>query len=193
MTIDNFDQLLQDKLGLRRTDLMAALKLMPPIRPHTAGLNDHDARLLDAAGFTAEPEPYAGAITAALAHTARLLNTAATVDEVAAALGVNESRIRQRRLDHSLWAIDVDNQWLFPVMQFEENNRGPGRRQIRGLDQVFKALPHDLHPVAVAGFLTTPQPNLLLEGNPTSPVIWLRSGGDITAVLDLIETARWAS
>jgi hypothetical protein len=193
VTADNFDELLEDKFGLQRADMVAAMELMPPIRPYTAGLTDHDARLLDEAGFTAEPAPYAEVITAALAHTARLLNTAATVDEVAAALGVNESRIRQRRLDHSLWAIDVDNQWLFPVMQFEEDHRGSGRRQIRGLDQVFKALPHDLHPVAVAGFLTTPQPNLALNGHPTSPVIWLGSGGDVAAVLDLVEAARWAS
>ncbi len=66
-------------------------------------------------------------------------------------------------------------------------------KQIRGLDRVFAALPHDLHPVAVAGFLRTPHPDLTLGGRPVTPLEWLRSGGDLTPVLRLVEAADWAS
>ena len=39
------------------------------------------------------------------------------------------------------------------------------------------ALPSDLHPVAVWGFLTEPSPALPVDDQPASPLDWLRSGG----------------
>jgi hypothetical protein len=43
------------------------------------------------------------------------------------------------------------------------------RKQIRGLDKVFAALPADLHPVAVAGLLGNPQADLQIIGRPETP------------------------
>lgn len=178
---DDFDELRADRPGLSRPDAVTAQHMVSP-----AGLTEKDARILDDAGFIAEPERDA--------QTAQLIDTALTVDHVAAALRASQSQIRQARLRHGLWAIDVDGRWLFPRMQFEENPRADGgQRQIRGLDQVLEALLHDLHPASVAGFLDTPHPNLLHMGTPTAPVEWLRSGGDTDPVLDLVAAAQWTS
>ncbi len=189
MTGDDFDELLEDRQLLNRADAVAALRIVSPV-----GLTEQDGRILDEAEFTAEPERSAQAAAAAPARTAQLIKTALTVDQVAAALGVSQSRIHQRRAQHGLWAIEVDGRWLFPAMQFQGNLPAGGVwRQIRGLDQVLKALPHDLHPVSVAGFLSTPHPNLLLKDRQTAPLEWLGSGGDVVAVLDLVAAAHWVS
>ena len=50
---------------------------------------------------------------------ARLYSTSYTAAEVADGLGVNDSRVRQRRLAHTLWAIDDGGTWVYPAVQFE--------------------------------------------------------------------------
>jgi len=120
--------------------------------------------------------------------------SAYTGPELAALLGINESRVRQRRLAGTLWAIESDGTWVYPAIQFETNLKtGKPDKQIRGLEQVFAALPAGLHPTAVAGLLRTPQNELQIDGQPRSILDWLRSGGPVDAVLDLIEVADWAS
>ena len=61
------------------------------------------------------------------------------------------------------------------------------------LEAWLPVLPADLHPLSVAGFLTTPQPDLRIGGRPVSPLEWLRSGGDVDPVLSVAEAADWAS
>jgi hypothetical protein len=85
---------------------------------------------------------------------------------------------------------------VYPSVQFEVADNGRGKvtlKQVRGLDQV---LPHllaqNLHPTAVAGFLQSPQPELLIAGQPQSVRDWLLHGEPVQPVLDLIDIARWA-
>ena len=104
--------------------------------------------------------------------------TAFNAEEVAAGLGITASRVRQKRLAGELWAIPDGKTWVFPVMQFETSADGGPRRQVRGLARLFQALPDDLHPAAVAGFLRTPQPDLFHDRSMT-PLEWLRDGGDV--------------
>lgn len=191
---DEFDVLLYQKFRLRREDMLAALKTLPAIRPGAAELSPDEARLLDDAGFTEDPDAYARVVADTLAHMALLVNTAYSAREVAAALNVNESRVRQRRLARTLWAINDNGAWVFPALQFETDPQtGLPHKQIRGLDRVFAALAPNLHPVAVAGFLRTPHPDLALRGRPVHPLEWLQSGGGVDPVLRLIEAADWAS
>lgn len=194
MTADELDALLYQKFRLRREDMLAALKTLPAIRPWAAELSPDEARLLDDAGFTEDPDAYARVAADTVAHMALLVNTAYSAREVAAALNVNESRVRQRRLARTLWAINDNGAWVFPALQFETDPQtGLPHKQIRGLDRVFAALAPNLHPVAVAGFLRTPHPDLALQGRPVHPLEWLQSGGDVGPVLRLIEAADWAS
>ena len=198
MTFDELDQLLRDRFDLGRADLIAALKTLPAHRPWAATLTAGEARLLDDAGLTEDPDAYAEIAVDVTAHMGRLYSTAFTAAEVANGLGVNDSRVRQRRLNHTLWAIDDGGTWVYPADQFElvVNGRGapPTLRHVRGLDRV---LPHlltkGLHPTAVAGFLLTPQPELRIDGHPKSVKEWLLHGEPEGPVLNLIDIGDWAA
>jgi hypothetical protein len=197
MTVDELDQLLRDRFDLGRADLIAALKTLPAHRPWAATLTDSEARLLDAAGLTEDPDAYAEIAADVTAHMGRLFNSAYTAAEVANGLSVNDSRVRQRRLNHTLWAIDDGGTWVYPSIQFELVDNGRGERSlkhVRGLDRV---LPHlltkDLHPTAIAGFLLTPQPELRIDGHPKSVKEWLLHGEPEEPVLNLIDIGDWAA
>ena len=185
-----------DRFNLGRADLIAALKTLPAQRRWAATLTEDEAQLLDSAGFREDPEAYAEIAADVIAQMGRLYNTAYTAAEVAKGLGVNDSRVRQRRLAHTLWAIDDGGTWVFPSLQFELVDNGRRQttlKQVRGLDQV---LPHlltqDLHPTAVAGFLLAPQPELCVNGQPCSVKDWLLHGESVQPVLDLIDVGQWA-
>jgi hypothetical protein len=196
VSADELDQLLMDRFNLARTDLVAALKTLPAQRPWAATLTEEEAHLLDSAGFVEDPNVYAGIAAAGISQMGRLYSTSYTTADVAKGLGVNDSRVRQRRLAKTLWAIDDDGTWVYPSLQFEFADNGRSKatlKQVRGLDQV---LPHllaqNLHPTAVVGFLLTPQPELLIGGQPQSVRDWLLHGEPVQPVLDLIDVARWA-
>jgi len=61
------------------------------------------------------------------------------------------------------------------------------------LEQVLAALPEGLHPAEVAGFLTTPNPNLGgPDGGMVSVLEWLDAGGDATVAAGLAaDLDRW--
>lgn len=198
MTIDELDQLLLDRFNLRRSDLIAALKTLPAQRPWAATLTTDEARLLDEAGFTEDPEAYAEIAADITAHMARLYSTAYTAAEVQVGLGVNDSRVRQRRLARTLWAINDGGTWVYPAIQFEIVDRGRDEpltlKHVRGLDEVLPALlARELHPTALAGFLMTPQPELRIDGRPKSVREWLLHGESVEPVLGLIEISEWAT
>ena len=198
MTADELDQLLLDRFNLDRADLIAALKSLPAHRPWAARLTAGEARLLDDAGFVEDAEAYAEIAADVIAHMARLYSTSYTAAEVASGLGVNDSRVRQRRLARTLWAIDDGGTWVYPAVQFELVDTGREQslklKQVRALDQV---LPHllrkGLHPTAVAGFLLTPQPDLRIDGQPKTVKEWLLHGESVEPVLQLIEIGEWAA
>ena len=191
MAPNDLGAMIAEHYAITGTDLAEALQSLPSIRPHAAALSDAEAALFDESDFAEDDRAYARVTVETLGRVARLINTAYSGAQVAELLGVNESRVRQRRADRTLWAIQDRGGWVFPALQFEDD---AGRRgQIRGLDQLLQVLPADLHPVSVAGFLTTPQPDLSVDGQSVSPLDWLRSGGDIRLVLDVAEAADWAS
>jgi hypothetical protein len=198
MTSDELDQLLRDRFDLGRDDLIAALKTLPAHRPWAATLTAEEARLLDAAGLTEDPDAYAEIAADVTAHMGRIYSTAYTAAEVASGLGVNDSRIRQRRLNHTLWAIDDGGSWVYPVVQFELIDTGDAAtrslKHVRGLDRVLPLLlTKGLHPTAIAGFLLTPQRELLIDGYPKSVREWLLHGEPDEPVLNLIDVGDWAA
>ncbi len=196
MATDELDKLLMDRFNLGRADVIAALKALPAQRPWAAALTEADARLLDSVGFTADPDASAEIAANAIAQMGRLYNTAYSAAEVAKGLGVNDSRVRQRRLAHTLWAIDDAGTWVYPSLQFEvvDNGRTQAKlKQIRGLEQVLpRLLTLGRHPAAVAGFVTTPQPVLSINGQPRSVKDWLLHGESVQPVLQLIDISQWA-
>lgn len=107
----------------------------------------------------------------AAARFAAILADSADVAEVAERLGVTRARVRQRAVERTLLAIREGDEWRFPRGQFD------GAAPIRGLPAVSLALPVDLHPVAVWGFLTDASTDLPVDDRAASPLEWLRSGG----------------
>lgn len=184
------EQLLHDRFAITTTEFVAALKGLPALRPWAAALTEDEAGLLDEANFPEDRDAYVAAGTEIVGHTAHLAVTAFTADDVAKGLGVSASRVRQKRLAGELWAIPDGQSWVFPTLQFETGADGGPTRQVRGLDQVLKALPEGLHPVAIAGFLRTPQPHLV-HGRPMTPVEWLRAGGDVDQAVAAAATTDW--
>lgn len=186
------NELLKERFNITSTDFVAALKALPAVRPWTTTLTETEARLLDDAGFREDPRGYLAAATEIAGRAGHLVATAFSAEEVASGLKISASRVRQKRLAHELWAIADGPSWVFPVPQFETDDSGRPVRVVRGLDQVLKTLPADLHPVAVDGFLHTPQTDLDLDG-PLTPLEWLRGGGDIGQAAHAAANADWYS
>lgn len=130
-------------------------------------------------------------IARASAAYSALLETALPIRAVATALGRNESRIRQRLLERSLYGIRRGRNWLLPLFQFQVEDR-QGTRAVRatvpGIGQVLPALSPELHPVSVWRWFTSPSTELVDEAaadRPISPRDWLLAGRDPKAVADL--------
>lgn len=56
------------------------------------------------------------------------------------------------------------------------------------LGQVIRALPAGAHPITVRTFMTTPTPDLQIDGRDASPRDWLIGGGDPSAVTGMAAT-----
>lgn len=185
------DALLLERFEISRDDFVAALRTLPSLRPWATALTAEEARLLDDADFQEDAGAYVAAGTEIAGHAGKLAVSAFTAEEVRSGLGISDSRVRQKRAARELWAIPDGQSWLFPISQFDTDpTTGGPLRQVRGLADVFKVLPPDLHPVAVDGFLHTPQPDLV-EGSARTPLEWLRDGGDVDAVVHAAEAADW--
>lgn len=193
MTGDELDVLLQDRLNLSRSDVIAALKLLPAYRTSTRSITAEETCLLDAAGLPDDPGSYAQLSIETIANMAGLVKSAYTVDEVASGLSVDAAQIEQRRQARSLWAIDDNGSWRYPKMQFDvvESSGRSRLNVVRSLDQVLRALPTDVHPLAVAGFLLTPQSELAINGRPSAVRDWLGSGAAVGPVLHLVDLREW--
>jgi hypothetical protein len=105
---------------------------------------------------------------------------ALSAHEVGELLGRQNSTIRHYKADHKLYAYERGGRSLFPAWQFNED-----RKAIPYLDKVLAGLTLDLHPQAVAGFFLSPQPDLVVNGNPVSSKEWLEHGGPVEPVLNL--------
>ena len=142
-----------------------------------------DAYVLRSGGLTLESrrdgEPDLVARTAA--RTAVMLVQAKTTAEVAVALKVSATRIRQRAVERTLYAIRGGGEWRFPRWQFDLQ----AGREVPGLAAVIPSFSPHLHPMAVYQFLTEPCPDLEIADQAVSPISWLATGGDPGLVADI--------
>lgn len=159
------------------------LRILAEVVPRVAGpaalhpsraFTEAEACELEAAGADLSPiDPDAvdpAARTAGL-YT-ELLATALSTQEAAALLDVDESRIRQRLGERTLFGLKSGRAWRLPRFQFTEHGLVPG------FEHVVKRLPEDLSPVAVYRWLTAPHPDLVVDGEAVAPLDWLRTGHD---------------
>lgn len=102
-----------------------------------------------------------------------------SVEQTAELLVVDASRVRHRVRDRALYAFKIGGGLRLPAWQFH------GHAVIPGLRSVLAALPPDLHPLELAGFMTAADSDLVVGGQPTSPREWLIGGGDVGVVVEL--------
>lgn len=149
-------------------------------------LTAEEERVLASGGF--DTSPLRAEETEPLARTAleyaRLLQSSLNVEQAAARLEVNPSRIRQRLAaePRTLYGVKEGRSWRLPQFQFA------GKKLVPGIDQVLATLPRDLHAVAVQRWFTTPHSDLHAdpeEEQSIAPLDWLRSGGDPEVVAEL--------
>lgn len=125
-------------------------------------------------------------VTQGRARAAALRRSSLTVAEAARRLGVSGGRVRQLIAAGELVSLGGDGAHLLPDWQFVDGAAVPG------LAQVTAALT-GCHPLTVAGFMTTPSPDLEAGGVDLSPVEWLVAGGDVTPVAELAVGLRAAA
>lgn len=118
--------------------------------------------------------------TAAAASYAALLADSLPVAAAARQLGIDASRVRHRLARHQLIGIRRSTGWLLPAYQF-----GSDGRPLPGLERVAAAFAPGTHPVVVARFFASQQPELRLGDRPATPRQWLESGGDPATVVGL--------
>lgn len=109
----------------------------------------------------------------------RLLADSLSTAEAARRLGISDSRVRQRAAARQIYGVRAGGAWRFPAWQFTD------RGMVPGLDRVLPRLSPALHPLSVTGFLSTPQPELVIRARTVSPLRWLATGGDPQPVAEL--------
>ena len=188
LTTDDLERvgLAVDPEGLERLVLEAVRRLPPaPCRQHAEReLRSEDRAALLRGGFSFAPLP-PGAddpLARTVAEYAALLATALPVPAGARLLGVDDSRVRQRLARRSLYGVKLADGWRLPAFQFDPARPG---RLAPGLDRVLPRLDPTLHPVGVYRWFTLPNPDLVLDDAPVSPLDWLRTGGDPAEVAAL--------
>jgi hypothetical protein len=161
--------------------------------PAAEELPEAELEVLESGGFAvkAGAAPEGDPIARAAAAYSALLETALSIKAVAEGLGRNESRIRQRLLQRSLYGIRRGRNWLLPLFQFQVEDR-QGVRAVKGVvpnvEQVFPALSPELHAVSVWRWFTSPSTELVTDeapDRPVSPRDWLLAGRDPRPVAEL--------
>jgi hypothetical protein len=115
----------------------------------------------------------------AVAAQAVLRDSALTVAEAARTIGVDTSRVRHRLASGRLCGWKDRGGWRLPAWQFTGNGVLPG------LEVVLEAVPEDQPALVVAAFMTTPQQDLPMDGEPATPRQWLLASGDPGTVAKL--------
>lgn len=162
-------------------DLLADMHPMDPLRDLT--LDERDA--LRRGGLVLEKVDQ-GENDPVLKTTLRysaMVATGLTVSQVASKLGIDESRVRHRLADRTLYGLKIRGTWVLPAFQFE------GKKVLPGFDVVMPHVPVNLHPLGVLNWFGLPNPDLVVgdDEEALSPRDWLATGHDPKIVAALAE------
>lgn len=162
--------------------LLGQFEATPPTSERGRLFSEAEQQVLDEAHVDlsglSEQAPNPEEVTAS--RYAAIYARALTVSEASKRLSVSPGRIRQRIAGRTLHALRVSGGgWRLPLWQFTDEGLLPG------LEQVLPALPEQLHPMSVFGFMHQPFSDLDINGTAVSPVDWLATGGDAGPVAEL--------
>ncbi len=112
--------------------------------------------------------------------------TTLSVDETKAFLQIDDEELIRRVASRHLIPIKLNGELRFPEWQFDPRN--PPMKTIRDLPDIFESLEADgAGWQSDAAFMATPQDSLR-AAVATTPSQWLRTGGAVSAVLNLIDS-----
>ncbi len=175
-----------DWISARRpsfTEAELASALEEQVRePDTVQLSAGDAK------FWAEHSGivrHAGQVAGATAHNAVssvvMDASALSAGDVAQLLGLSASTVRHYKASGKLYSYERRGRLHFPIWQFGKESR----QVIPSLSAVLNVLPAHAHPQTISGFFLTPQPDLVIDGQPASAKEWLEAGGDASTVVEI--------
>ncbi|GAB3267252.1 helix-turn-helix domain-containing protein [Arthrobacter pigmenti] len=116
------------------------------------------------------------------ANLAEQIRSSISVEETATLLQIDPSRVRRWLRDLALYGFKFGAATRIPRWQF--TSQGTPLPRLRA---VLQALPNDLHPLEVAGFMTTADPDLTVRNEQVSPREWLEAGGNVEPILELVD------
>lgn len=154
-------------------------------QPESAALTrDQQAILSQHAGVAPVRDSDVGRqmVTSTQANLAEQIRSSISVEETATLLEIDSSRVRHRLRDHALYGFKFGATTRIPRWQF--TSEGTPLPRLRA---VLEALPKDLHPLEVAGFMTTADPDLTVGNEQVSPREWLEAGGYVEPILELAD------
>lgn len=145
---------------------------------------EEEQAILRDVGFTLKgrSDPSADSLAASIVKYAALVERSLSANEASDKLGLTPSRIRQMISDQSVYSFLIGHKRHVPDFQFE------GDRLTPNIASVNRALPRELHPVAVYNWYNLPHVDLFVDGDPdktVSPLDWLRTGRDTDRVVFL--------
>lgn len=160
--------------------------LLPTLAPVPASLPESEIQAMAAVGLRQRRNTLAKAELARVRYAVTFLDLyrqADTPNTVAAKLGLDPSRVRQRIRDHTLLAIELNDEKRVPRFQFE------GDIEVPGMAKLVAATWQRLAPLAFAMWFMTPTRDLTASGNdaPMSPREWLLCTGDVDTVMMLAD------
>lgn len=117
-----------------------------------------------------------------------------SLNATAGHLGWNEKDVLKAVADGRLYAVEVLGLTRLPSWQFESIPLGiilPGRI-LPGVSKIIEVIDPQWPSTIIHGYMNAPQKGLIAEGRKT-PIAWLRDGGDVETVVELIKTQTWGS
>jgi hypothetical protein len=163
-----------DEFMQRVVDAVSSMGTQTDITDPRSALSQEEIDVLERGGFDLRPLDASGfdPIGEFVATYAAIVASSLTTREAAARLGVDESRIRQRLANRTLYGVKSEGQWRVPLFQFE------GEKLIPGWNVVLPRFDPTLHPVSLYNWFHLPDPDLEIADESVSPRAWLISGGD---------------
>ena len=111
-----------------------------------------------------------------------------SLHEVTGYLDLDEEAARNAVAEGRLYAIKISGQLRFPAWQL---NVGSPEKLIPRLTELIEVVSSRWDWQSTAAFLATPQSSLVAKGRKT-PIDWLRDGGDIQLIRDIVESNGWS-
>jgi len=173
--------------------LTEALQAMKPVAPSEL-TRQQELFLVESGSFTAESlaeiqmEVKRGSmqLDAAEAWLSHIRATM-SLDDVVGFLEWDETAVRTAASEGRLHAVDVSGKLRFPSWQFDIGSPG---NLLPGLPTILEAVRPRWSWQSIVSFMSTPQSALVAEGRKT-PVAWLRDGGNVDAVRQIVESDDW--